>query len=255
MADVDTYVRYDYAWKTPGWSVQNPTYPLVADGYVDPGLPSDITKVRLFGEFMDWETGRALEGYLEIRTDTPMTYVPTGTRVMPGVKKIRFNKGGFAIYLPATDDDQLTPEFVYQARLTVSGYTNVFQFALPAINSDVNVLDLLPPAEGSVVIEPGVDPDGIDLGAVPRKLTVNLTTGSDFRTVLTNDENWAVGTTVQLHVGNLTWNATVSGPNASFLVDKAIADTVANGTPATLIVTDSGGVEDAWATGKVLRHG
>ena len=48
MSNMDGMVRYDYAWKTPGWSVQNPSFSQVnPDGYVDPGLPSDISKAKL----------------------------------------------------------------------------------------------------------------------------------------------------------------------------------------------------------------
>lgn len=248
------YVRYDYAWKTPGWSVQNPTFNQVPDGYTDPGLPDDVDKVHLYGEFMDWETGRPLEGYLEIRCFDELTYVTTNTRVMPGVKKIRFNRGGFDIVLPATDSDNLVPEFTYRARLTVAGKTNAFQFELLTLDDPVNINDLLPAPTGSIIIDESSDDGGVELGARPRKLTVNLTTGADFKTSLVSEEGWLVGDVVTLRIGNLSpWTAVITDKTALFTVDKAVADAVVDGTHASLVVTN-GSDDEVWAVGRVLRH-
>jgi hypothetical protein len=144
MSD-DPYVRYDYAWKTPGWNVQSPTFTYDEDGYVEPGMPSDVTMVNLYGSFMEMDTGRSLEGVLRLRTDKILTHVPTGRQVMGGAfKPIRFKKDGFSIWLPATDDPQLAPAFDYFARLTVRGVVQEFEFTLPMAELEVNITDKIP---------------------------------------------------------------------------------------------------------------
>jgi hypothetical protein len=140
------YVRYDYAWKTPGWSVQNPSLPTTdADGYVDPGLPADISLVRVYYSALEFASGRNLSGVLRLRVDKILTHVPTQTQLFAGgIPVTRFRKDGFSIYLPATDDPQLTPSFLYEARLTVHGKTQEFTFALPAATPEVNLTTLIP---------------------------------------------------------------------------------------------------------------
>jgi hypothetical protein len=138
--------RYDYAWKTPGWTVQNPVVTtFAADGYVDPGLPADVSLVRVYGSFLEMDSGRSLEGTLRIRTPSIITYVPTGQQVLGGaLRVIRFNKSGFSRYLPATDDPQLSPAFQYECRLTVRGVSQEFSFSLPAATPEVNITSLIP---------------------------------------------------------------------------------------------------------------
>jgi hypothetical protein len=141
---VTGYLRYDHAWQTPGWNVQSPTYLGPSDGYADPGLPDDVSMVRVFGEFLELDTGRALGGVLRLWVDTILTHVTTNKQVMPGAwRPIRFRAGGFSIHLPATDDPQLTPAFVYHARLTVRGVTQEFDFSLPAATPEVNIQSLI----------------------------------------------------------------------------------------------------------------
>lgn len=142
----DPYARYDYAWKTPGWTVQDPSFPPpAADGYLDPGLPADVSLVRVYGSWMEWNTGRGLEGVVRFRVNDVLTHVPSGQEVMPGETRLRFRKGGFSIYLPATDDPQLTPNgFEYECRLTVRGITRHFTFTLPAGTPEVNITSLIP---------------------------------------------------------------------------------------------------------------
>jgi hypothetical protein len=141
----DPYVRYDYAWKTPGWSAQNPVVNYGVDGYVEPGMPADVTMVRLYYSALEMDTGRGLEGVFRVRTDKVLTHVTTGQQVIGGaLKPIRFKRDGFSIYLPATDDPQLTPAFTYFARLTVRGVTQEFSFQLPAATPEVNLATLLP---------------------------------------------------------------------------------------------------------------
>lgn len=141
---VDQYARYDYAWNTPGFTVQNPTINAAAVvGYGDPGLPADVSLVRLFGSFLELDTGRGLEGMLRIRVDRILTHVPTGRQVLGGAfRPIRFRADGFSIYLPATDDPQLTPAFTYRARLTIRGQARDYEFSLPAAVPEVNISTL-----------------------------------------------------------------------------------------------------------------
>lgn len=140
------YVRYDYAWFTPGWSAQNPTINYGVDGYVEPGMPADVAMVRLYGSFLEMDTGRSLEGVLRLRVDQILVHGPTGQQVLGGdIKPVRFKKGGFNIWLPATDDPQLSPAFVYHARLTVRGRTQEFEFDLPMADQEVNILSKIYP--------------------------------------------------------------------------------------------------------------
>lgn len=252
----DPYVRYDYAWQTPGWSAQAPVINYGVDGYVDPGLPADISKVRVYGKFMEMDTGRPLEGTLRLRTSKILTHATTKSQVLPHPQRIRFRRGEFSIYLAATDDPQLTPSFEYEARLTVSGYTQEFTFTLPASVSEVNVLDLINASKANLTLGNGDAQDAaINLGTDPQALDVHLTTGADFEAVLTRDEPWPVGTTVRLvFQGSYpAWVATVSGNNATFLVDKAVADTIPSGTRARLEVL-TGTRDEVWAVGSVHRH-
>lgn len=139
------YARYDYAWKTPGWTSQDPVINYASNGDHDPGLPDDITYVRVFGSFLEFDSGNTLEGVLRLRVNKTLLHTPTNRQVMSGpMRPIRFQHDGFEVFLPATDDPQLTPEFEYEARLTVHGVTQEFTFALPAAVPEVNINDLLP---------------------------------------------------------------------------------------------------------------
>jgi hypothetical protein len=143
------YVRYDYAWQTPGFTAQNPTINYGVDGYAEPGMPTDVSMVRLYGSFLEFDTGRPLEGVLRLRVEKILTHVPTGQQVMAGaLKPIRFKKGGFSIWLPATDDPQLSPAFEYEAKLTVRGQPQVFTFTLPAATPEVNITTKIPAPNG-----------------------------------------------------------------------------------------------------------
>jgi hypothetical protein len=100
--------------------------------------------VRVYGEFLEMDTGRGLEGVLRLRVNTDLTHVPTGRFIPSGdIAPVRFRRDGFSILLPATDDPQLTPAFTYQARLTVRGERKEFEFALPAATPEVNIRTLM----------------------------------------------------------------------------------------------------------------
>jgi hypothetical protein len=143
----DSYAPYDYAWKQPGWTVQNPT--VIGDTvtpFNDPGLPSDVSKVHVSGNFLDPITGRPLEGVLSILTSDILIYTPTNEQVMPGVQKIRFRAGeALSVLLPATDDPQLVPNgWKYHLQLTVAGTSQEFLTLLPASPAEVDIWDLTP---------------------------------------------------------------------------------------------------------------
>lgn len=146
---VDHYEPYDYAWKTPGWNVQNPTLPALPGGISgDPGLPDDVAKVLVVGTFEDPFTGRGLEGLLEWRTTDILLYTTTDTEVMPSVRSVRFTDASpLSVLLPATDDPQLTttnPDgWKYMFRLTVQGITRTGISALPTSADPVDIWTLL----------------------------------------------------------------------------------------------------------------
>lgn len=85
------------------------------------------------------------------------------------------------------------------------------------------------------------------LGFDPPSMTVVLSTGADFNQVLTYTvagvvTSWPGGTAITLKFGDAAisdWSATVSTSTATFAVDKATADTVANGTDVRLVYTNS----------------
>ena len=144
-----TYARYDYAWQTPGWSAQNPVVPApAANGYLDPGLPSDVSLVRVYGKFMEMATGRDLEGVFRVRSKFPLLHVPSGSYLPSGeIMRRRFTMyRPLDVYLPATDDPQLVAEgqWHYDAILTVRGKQTAFAFDLPAGLGEVNIVDLVP---------------------------------------------------------------------------------------------------------------
>ncbi len=138
-------LRYDYAWQTPGWSAQQPTFEGPTDGYADPGMPEDVTHVHLYGSFTEFGSGRALESVLRLRVDRPLTHVPSGETVMGGALPVkRFTRyRPLSLWLPATDDPDLSPAFEYEATLTVRGQKFKFSFPLPMATPEVNINTLL----------------------------------------------------------------------------------------------------------------
>jgi hypothetical protein len=96
----------------------------------------------------------------------------------------------------------------------------------------------------------------VTLGARPDGLTVRLTTGADFIATLTNQSgDWAEGATITLVFSDTeetVWPATITGADAAFNVDKAIADTIPNRTKVDLKYT-SGDIDQVWARGTVRR--
>lgn len=145
---VDQIVRYDYAWKTPGWTVQNPTFLIEQpDTFSDPGLPAAVSKVTVNGKFRD-DRGRFLDGLIQIRTSKILEYVPENVQVLPGVLRVRFTDRGFSIALPATNDVDLAPVgWEYEMRLTVAGVTQEFSTPLPASPATVDIIDLIAAAQ------------------------------------------------------------------------------------------------------------
>lgn len=144
-----SYVRYDYAWQTPGWSAQNPVIPTTSgDSYADPGLPADVSLVRLFGNFAEVGTGRPLEGVLRLRTNADLLHVPTSTLYPRGeILRRRFTRyRPLDIMIAATDDPDLTAEggtWEYEAHLQVRGKRYNFKFAAPAAGTELDIVTVL----------------------------------------------------------------------------------------------------------------
>ena len=95
----------------------------------------------------------------------------------------------------------------------------------------------------------------LHLGARPNTgLLVHLITGADFLTTLKSTGGpWPAGAVVSLRLGATTWNATVTGTDAVFAADKAIADQIPADAPARLVVTH-GASDQVLAIGRVVRY-
>lgn len=99
------------------------------------------------------------------------------------------------------------------------------------------------------------------LGFDPPSCEVVLSTGADFNQVLVytvNDvvTNWPASTSVLLRFDDAAisdWSATVSTSTATFGVDKATADTVADGTKVRLLYVN-GSDDYVLAIGTVARR-
>lgn len=93
----------------------------------------------------------------------------------------------------------------------------------------------------------------ITLGSEPEDLTVHLVTGADFKATLILKPAWPVGTTLTLVSGATTWTATISGTDATFDVDKAAADLLADGASIKLKYVN-GTTDQTLGIGTVKRH-
>lgn len=98
----------------------------------------------------------------------------------------------------------------------------------------------------------------LTLGADVDDLTVRLTRGADFHTTLRNtDGPWPTGTTISLRFGPTstpthTWDATITGADAVFDIDKTDVDAVlAASTPKARLYYVNGDIEMCWAAGQV----
>lgn len=102
--------------------------------------------------------------------------------------------------------------------------------------------------------------DSLVLGADIMVLRVRVTTDADFAEVLEHQDdsgvatNWPSGSTVSLVIDGTAYNATVSGTDAAWVVDKATADTWTHGAVAILKVVN-GTTDEVWALGTVVRLG
>lgn len=102
----------------------------------------------------------------------------------------------------------------------------------------------------------------IELGLKPEGLHINLSTDSDlYATITLYDDNdvassWPVGTTLTIEFPGSAfsaWTATLVTSVATFQVDKAIANTITNRTPARLRYVN-GTTDRVLAVGVVRRH-
>lgn len=102
----------------------------------------------------------------------------------------------------------------------------------------------------------------VSLGLEPAGLQVILTKGGDFEAVLTYEvdgvaTNWPVGTSIALvfsDPSSSVWSAAVSTTDATFAVDKATTDAMADGTPVKLRYVN-GTTDRILMVGKVARRG
>lgn len=101
-----------------------------------------------------------------------------------------------------------------------------------------------------------------EVGIKPRPLGMHLTTDADFYLTRTLRDkatgtpvSWNPGTVVKFVFDSGTaWTATIVGAVATFDVDKAVANTIADGTGVRFVVID--GTRDmVLEIGKVKRHG
>lgn len=101
----------------------------------------------------------------------------------------------------------------------------------------------------------------VTLGLVPFDLNVELAGDADFVSTITNNVgNWAGGTVIELRLSASSggsapsvWPATVSGPTASWVVDKAVVATAlaAGVSYARLHYIDAAGEDLLWGKGRV----
>jgi len=101
----------------------------------------------------------------------------------------------------------------------------------------------------------------VTLGLIPFDLNVELAPDADFVSTITNNVgNWAGGTAIELRLSASSsgssptvWAAAVTGPTASWAVDKAdVAAALAAGVSyARLHYTDGAGDDLLWGKGRV----
>lgn len=102
----------------------------------------------------------------------------------------------------------------------------------------------------------------VKLGLEPSALQVVLTRGADFEAVLTYEvdgvpTNWPASTAIALvfsDPSSSVWSASVATTDATFTVDKATADAMADGTAVKLRYVN-GTTDRILMVGKVSRRG
>ena len=97
----------------------------------------------------------------------------------------------------------------------------------------------------------------LKLGTQPLGLEVTLTARGDFVARLRTADGapWPADVSARIELATepvQVWDATVTGDTIFFGVDKAITDTVPDGTSATLIYKQ-GEYDAVWAVGEVVR--
>ena len=97
--------------------------------------------------------------------------------------------------------------------------------------------------------------EGIVLGSLADPLKVVLN-GGDFvvEAVAADGDDWPAGAVLTLELGNVNWTTTRQSDTVLlWSVDKAVANTIANDTPARLLYT-VGSVDEVWGIGKVVAR-
>lgn len=249
---------YNDAWETPAWTAQNMAYPPPNRDVLN--FPTDVETVTLTGHFRDG-SGRA-NGWFEIDNgDTVLTHPGTKEWIRPLKQRVEIRDGVLnpLVTVPAVDSPALQSDgpWGYHIRISIAGRLFKEGWDIPLLRATplVDVFDLTFAPQSPTGIEiGGSEGDGFSLGAEPKDLNVNLTTGADFNSTLTNSDGWAGATISLVFANGETWTAVVDGNNATFAVDKVEADLMPAGTPVKLVV-DSGVNDEVWAVGTVVRYG
>lgn len=114
--------RLTPAWYTPGWSVQNPSYP-ENPSYNDSGasnLPDELKFKKIVGTFFNSDS-MPQTGYLSFTPSADLTYYDSVeehyVRLTGSYQKVYLNKGQLKINLLATDNTGVSPSsFVYHVK-------------------------------------------------------------------------------------------------------------------------------------------
>jgi hypothetical protein len=100
-----------------------------------------------------------------------------------------------------------------------------------------------------------------NLGTDPHEVHVLLTRNGDFRTTLTqapeeDPPDWAVGTTITLVLGTHSYPFTISGPDATLVIDKAVVNTlIEERITRAYLYYNEGTADEVWALGDVIARG
>ncbi len=100
--------------------------------------------------------------------------------------------------------------------------------------------------------------ESFTLGSDPATMTVKVTRGADFGSVLTNTAgDWNPGAAVELRIGSTVWSATLDGADATFSVDKAAVDAMLSTETArwARLFYVEGASDVLWAEGRVVVNG
>lgn len=114
--------RLTPAWYTPGWSVQNPSYPQnpTAGNALETNLPESLKYISVVGTFFHSDSAPQT-GYVSFNPSTNLTFHDATTgqyiRLTGDYQKKYLNKGQLQIDLLATDNPNVLPsDFTYHVK-------------------------------------------------------------------------------------------------------------------------------------------